>query len=170
MTLTSKLVVSLDSTLTSALDLAQGSVPLRLREVLALADGTGAGRADKIFSDRRTLAASGTESLDLAGGLTDAFGNVITFARIKALLIVAATGNTNNVVVGGAASNGFATPFGDATDKLVLRPGGLCLLTTGPADATAYAVTAATGDLLQVANSGSGTGVTYDIVLIGASA
>ncbi len=170
MSLTTKLIVGLTATLTNPLDLAQGSTPLQLREVISLADGIGAGRADKIFHDRRTLAASGSESLDLAGGLVDAYGNALTFARIKVMLIVAAAANVNNVVVGGVASLGFITPFGDATDKLVVRPGTRFLIAAGEADATAYAVTAATGDLLQVANSGAGTPVTYDIVLIGASA
>jgi len=39
----------------------------------------------------------------------------------------------------------------------------------GAADATTYAVTAGTGDLLKVANSAGGTSVTYDIVIIGSS-
>ena len=33
--------------------------------------------------------------------------------------------------------------------------------------AAGYAVTAGTGDILKVANSGAGTGVTYDIVIVG---
>lgn len=33
--------------------------------------------------------------------------------------------------------------------------------------ATGYAVTAGTADQLKVANSGAGTGVTYDIVIVG---
>jgi hypothetical protein len=43
-------------------------------------------------------------------------------------------------------------------------------IAVGTADATAYAVTATTADLLKVANSSSGTGVTYDIAVIGTSA
>jgi hypothetical protein len=72
------------------------------------------------------------------------------------------------VLAGGAAANGWATAFGDPTDKVKIKPGGtLALLAPG---ATAYPVTPATGDLLQVANSGAGTSVTYDIIVIGASA
>ena len=37
-------------------------------------------------------------------------------------------------------------------------------------DATGIAVTASTGDLITVTNSSSGTAVTYDVVIIGASA
>jgi hypothetical protein len=168
MTLTSSVGVSVAGTLTSALDLATASVPLQLSRALALANGVGANQADRIFHDRRTLAASATEDLDLAGVLLDPFGAAITFAKIRALLIAADAANTNNVLVGGASANGFVSWVGGATHTVTVRPGGLLLLTAP--DATAYAVTAATADLLKIANSAGGTGVTYDIVIIGASA
>ena len=163
------LAVSAYAELSSALDLGTGRAPQSLSRKVELANGTGAGKADRVFSDRRTLAASGTEDLDLAGVLLDAFGATITFARVKGLIIAAAAGNTNNVVVGAASSNPWATLLG-ATHTLTLRPGAFIALGTGVADPTGYAVTASTGDLLKVANSGSGTGVTYDIHIIGASA
>lgn len=167
MPLTTKIKVDLATLLTAALDLSTTSSPTRLSHQINLANGSGAGQASKLWTDRRTLAASGTEDLDLAGtALTDPFGAAISFARIKGLLIRAAAGNTNNVVVGGAASNAFINWVSDATDKIVVRPGGLLLLVAP--DATGYAVTAATGDLLTIANSGGTTGVTYDIALIGA--
>jgi len=34
-------------------------------------------------------------------------------------------------------------------------------------NATGYALTATTADLLQITNSSSGTGVTYDIIIVG---
>jgi hypothetical protein len=168
MSLTSRLVARLVASQTNSLDLADGSFPLSLSTAVDLADGTGAGQADRLFSDQRTITASGSESIDLAGSLVDAFGATLTFARIKALYVAAAAGNTNNVLVGGAGSNGFVNWVSDVSDVVVVRPGGVLLLAAP--DATAYAVTAATGDLLKIANSGSGTGVTYDIVIIGASA
>ncbi|MBX7264922.1 hypothetical protein KIF24_01875 [Micromonospora sp. Llam7] len=168
MTLTTKLAVSLAADLRSDLDLAAASVPLSWLRRVNLDDGTGAGQADRVFHDRRTLAASDSEDLDLAGVLVDALGNAVTFARVKALIVAAAAGNTNTVVVGGADSNAWATWAGADTDTVVVRPGGLLVVATS--DATAYPVTAGTGDLLAVANGGSGTPVTYDIVIIGASA
>ncbi|MDI9885315.1 hypothetical protein QMZ92_13155 [Streptomyces sp. HNM0645] len=169
MGLVSSLSVAATADLTSALDLATGTVPLQVRHAVNLSSGTGAGQADKVFSDRRTLAASATEDLDLAGVLTDAFGAAITFARIKGLIIKAAVGNTNNVVIGAAATNTWATLLG-ATHTITLRPGAALCVMADATDATGYAVTAGSGDLLKVANSGAGTSVTYDIVLIGASA
>lgn len=167
MALTSKLTLSLSADQTNALDLATGSLPLKVRDVVDLANGTGANQADRIFSDRRTIAASGTDVLDLAGVLTDAFGATITFARIKALFVSAATGNTNNVNVVQDATSG-APLFLAAGDGVPVRPGGM-FLWVAP-DATAAAVTAGSADLINVVNSGAGSTVTYDIVIIGASA
>jgi hypothetical protein len=130
-----------------------------------LSNGTGAGQANALFADTRTLAASGTEDLDLAGGLTDALGTALTFTAIKAIRVRAAAGNTNNVVITRPASNGFAGPFLAAGDGISVPPGGAALFERS--DAAGWAVTAGTADLLTITNSGAGTGVTYTIELIG---
>lgn len=168
MALDTRLHVSLVANATSPLDLVSVTAPLNFARNLLLASGTGVGQADKIFSDQRSIAASGTDDLDLAGVLTDAFNDVITFAKIKVILIAAAASNINSLVVGGAATNPFLGPFADATDRVTLLPGGL-YLHTAPG-ATAYPVTADTADLLRVANGGAGSAVKYEIVLIGTSA
>ncbi len=135
-----------------------------------LADGTGVGAANVMFAGQRTLAASTTEDLDLNGtALQDVLGVNVGLLRVKALYVAAAAGNTNNVVVGAAATNPWATLL-NATGTVTLRPGAKLLVTAGAADATTWAVTAGTGDLLKIANSGAGTSVTYDIIVIGANA
>ncbi|MFE5912085.1 hypothetical protein ACFQ6B_23790 [Streptomyces wedmorensis] len=169
MPLTSDLGVSVSGTLTKAADLSTPADRLAWRRGLHLESGTGAGKADLRFTDTRTLAASATEDLDLAGVLTDAFGAALTFVRVKGLIISAAATNTNNVIVGAATSNAWATLL-NATGTLTLRPGASVTVMTGSADATTYAVTAGTADLLKVSNSGAGSTVSYDIVIIGASA
>jgi hypothetical protein len=127
-------------------------------------DGNGAGQANKIWRATRTLVASATEELDLAGVLADSFGNVLTFASVKAIMVSAAAANTNNVIVGGAATN--AVPlFGDVTDTVAVPPGGVFAL--GSPAANGWPVTAATADKLKIANSAGSTSVTYDIVIIG---
>ncbi|MFI0897749.1 hypothetical protein [Streptomyces sp. NPDC020983] len=168
MSLTTRLAVTLNAVQVSNKDLTSVRAPIDYAKALTLASGTAAGQADLIFSDTRTLAASASETLDLAGSLVDAIGATLTFARVKGLIVYAAPGNVNDVVIGGAVSNAFVGPFADATDKIKVRPGGILAL-FAPA-ATAYPVTAGTGDLLQVANSGAGTAITYDVILIGASA
>lgn len=149
-----------------------GSVPkaqLDFQRRVQLRTGTAAGQADKLWFDERTLAASATEDLDLAGVLVDEFGATVTLARIKGLVVAAAAGNTNNVVVGAAAANPWAALLG-ATGTVTVRPGACVAACVSEGDATGYAVTAGTGDLLKVANSAGGTSVTYQIIVIGASA
>lgn len=168
MALTTTLNVSMSAVQTSAKDLGTARFPVDYAKRLILASGTAAGQADQLWSDTRTITASGTDPLDLAGSLVDALGATLTFARVKGLIVCAAAGNTNDVIVGGAASNAFINWVGDATDKVKVKPGGVfCLF--APA-ATGYPVTASTGDQLLIANSGAGTSVTYDVVIIGASA
>ncbi|GII89624.1 hypothetical protein Ssi03_76140 [Sphaerisporangium siamense] len=151
---------------TSPLDLSTVSNPLEVRKQMALAQGAGAGQADMMWSDQRTITASGTDALDLAGALPGPFGGNLTFARIKAIVLIAAAGNTNNVNLVMPASNG-APLFLAAGDGIGIRPGGM-FFWFDPS-ATGVAVTAGTGDLLNVINAGAGTPVTYDIHLVGAS-
>jgi hypothetical protein len=96
------------------------------------------------------------------GQLTGPFGTTLTFARIKGLLFKAAAANTNNVLVSRPASNGVPW-LSAAGDRSSIKPGGL-FLWVAP-DATGIAVTATTGDLITVTNSGGTTGVTYDVVI-----
>lgn len=128
--------------------------------------GTGASQVDLMFTDTRTVAASTTEDLDVAaGGLTDAFGTTFTLAELKVLIVCAASTNTNNVVLGGDANS---VPFlSAAATTISIKPGG-CFSFTDPS-AGGIAVTAGTGDIIQVANSGAGTTVTYDIIVMGSS-
>lgn len=163
--LVTSLKLLLAATLTSTNDLGNAAQPLNYNKVLSLADGTGANQARQLFSDQRALAASASENLDLAGSLTDAFGNLLALTKVKALVIIASAANTNDVLVGGHATAAASSFFGDATDVVKVKPGGMFVLTAP--DANGYAITATTADLLKIANSGAGTGVTYDIILIG---
>lgn len=165
MSLTTRFSLSIAAAIALRGDLGTIDTKAAAGKTLTLSDGTAADQASKLFADTRTIAASGTDALDLAGVLTDPLGTSLTFTKIKAIVIIAHPGNTNNVVVGGAASFAFSTPFGDATDKINIRPGGAFALFAP--DLAGYAVTASTGDILQIANSSSGTEVTYDIVLVG---
>jgi len=169
MGLKSAMAISASAQLTNAQDLGSASASTPFTRSVNLSSGTTAGKADRSFSDRRVLAASATEDLDLSGALLDALGGSAAFVRIKGLIISASSGNTNNVVVGAAGSNAWAALL-NAAGTLTLKPGATVAFMAGVGDAVGWPVTAGTGDLLKIANSGSGTGVTYDIVVIGASA
>lgn len=106
--------------------------------------------------DTRTLAASTGEDLDISGAFA-------TMTKVHAIIVRAAASNTNDVVVGNAASNGFIGPFGGATHTVKVTPGETAVLSSR----TGWTVTAATADLVHVLNGGSGTPVTYDIVVMG---
>lgn len=169
MAVTASVSVGVNGSQTTLLDLGTATFPFSASSSIPHTSGTGAGQVDLAFTDTRTLAASATENLDLAGSLTDAFGATITFARIKAIYISAAAGNTNDVQVTRPASNGV--PFLMAAgDGIALRKGAGFAWWTGAADATGVAVTAGTGDLITVTNSAGTTSVTYTVVIIGCSA
>ena len=164
-TQTSTIALNINANLSSALDLVTAKADMSKKYAFTLASGSGANQADDIFSDTRTLSASGTEDHDLAGGLTNAFGETLTFSTIKAMIFKAASGNTNDVQVSVKATNGFSTWALAASDGITLRPGGMfCIVNP---DATGMAVTASTGDLLTVTNSAGSTSVTYDMIIIG---
>lgn len=158
------LTAALSGNFTTALDLGDAKFAINIANNVQLSDGTGSGQANQFWSDTRTIAASGTENIDLAGSLVNAFGTTLTFTKIKGVYIKAASGNTNNVQLTRPASNGLPL-FLAAGDGLNILPGGTFFWACS--DNTAVAVTAGTGDLLTITNSGAGTSVTYDIAIVG---
>ncbi len=156
----------ISATATNALDQGTASFPLTLANDINMANGTTTGLADIVWGDQRTIAASGNEDLDLAGSLTGVLGGTVTIVKLKAVMVKAASGNTNNVVITRPASNGVPL-FAAASDAISVLPGGTFLWVAPGAGIT---VTAGTGDLINFSNSGAGTGVTYDVVFVGTSA
>lgn len=153
--------------LTSTVGLAETTAPVKLVRLLTLLNGDGANQARVVWSGERTLAPSASENLDLAGGgLTDPFGVAFAPVKVRAIIISAASANTNNVVVGGNANSvPFETPV---TATRAIQPAGLYVF--AQPGLAGVPVTAGTGDIVQVANSGAGTPVTYSIVIIGTGA
>lgn len=166
MPLTADIQLNVTGRQTAALDLGTASFPYALSSAVSLTNGTSAGQADRMFADTRTLTASATENLDLAGTLLDAYGATLTFVTIKAVFVKAAAANTNNVNVTMPASNGVPI-FLAAGDGIALKPGYTFAWFGSGAGVT---VTPSTGDLLTVTNGAAGTSVNYDIVIIGTSA
>lgn len=161
-----KMIVQAQKTLSG--DLGGGAFHAAVQAIQSFTDGAGAGAVNQIFGDTRTIAASANEDLDVAtgGGLVDVTGEAVAMARIKAIAIFAAAANVNNVRLTRPSSNGVPL-FLAAGDGIDIRPGG-CFLWMAP-DATGVVVTAATADLINIANSSSGSGVTYSILILGAA-
>ena len=166
MALISRITAQIDATETGTLDLGTKTAKIQAAIAIALANGTGNDQADMIWSDERTIAASGTDDLDLAGSLPGAFGNTLTFAKVKAIFVIANDANTNNVVVGAAAATQFVGPFGANTHTIAIKPGGFFAIAVPD---TGWTVGAGSSDLLRIANSSSGTSVTYRIAILGTS-
>jgi hypothetical protein len=157
------IALSIDATLIGSGDLGNPKQRVTIEELLALSAGTDAiDKANILFQDTRTIAASGNEDIDLAGALSDAFGASIAGAELVLLYVKAHSGNTNNVNVTRPASNGVPI-FLAAGDGRAVKPGNFLLIT----DESGIGITAATADLINIANSGGTTGVTYDILVIG---
>lgn len=166
MTLQTTIDVNLAALLSSALDLGAALYSPVINKRITLLSGTVSGAADLIFTDTRTVTASSTDALDLAGSLSGPVGGTLTFVKLKAILVRAAVGNANNVRINRPASNGVPL-FLAASDGIDVLPGGLFLWVGQGAGVT---VTPATGDLINIDNSGAGTSVSYDVVLVGTSA
>lgn len=141
------------------------SAQLANRAPIAFADGTGLGKVAKMHVSTRTLAASASETLDLAGGtLTDPQGQVVTFTKIKVLHVRPSASNPGTVIVGGTPANGFLGWFGSAANQIAIPPGGVLLIVDPN---TGWTVTAGTGDLLKIANGSGSASATYDIEIFG---
>lgn len=156
--------LSIVAALIGAADLGNPKAPVSVSKALTVTPGTAAlGQADILWADTRTLAASGTENLDLAGVIAGLIGGTITAAEITAIYVEADKGNTNDVQLFGAAANAFNGPLSGTTPKLTLGPSDFVMVS----NLKGWPVVAGTGDILLVANSGGTTGVTYTIALIG---
>jgi hypothetical protein len=125
---------------------------------LKYAAGAAALQCNLVYASNRTLGGA-SEDIDLAGGLTDVFGATLTFAEVK-LIGVVNTG-TATITIGAASSNAWAGLL-NATGTVTIPAGGMAMFAAS--DATGFAVTAGTGDLLKVAGT---SGQTYDLIIWG---
>ena len=161
-----QVVGKLIGSLSNALDLSTPADPLSVDFSTTFANGTGANQGNMWWHDTRTLGASASENIDLAGSLVSAFGTTITFTSIKVLYVKASSANNsaNNVNVARGSSNGFVL-FLAASDGFSLAPGAWALFVDP--NANGWAVTAGTGDILTITNSAGTNSVTYDIFIAG---
>ena len=137
-----------------------------IEKILQFTSGTNANQADIVWADERTLTASATEDLDLAGALEDAFGTTMNAAEVVAILVIANSLNTNDVVIGDATAP--VPLFGGANPTFAVKPGGFFFV-AAPGAAGLMTVGAGTSDDFKVTNGAGGTPVTYQIALLARS-
>ena len=145
MALNAQILLSILAHETSSGDISQTLRATPATYSLGLSDGTGAGQAQVVWSDARTLAGA-SETLDSAA-LTDDRGS-INLSALKAVYIR----NASTVTL--TATPATPAAFGGTHH---IRSGGVAVAVAG--DATGMA-----GGTLTVAGS---AGAAYDIILIG---
>jgi hypothetical protein len=140
----------------------KGGLPARTR---VFTHGTGNNQVNKVHFAQRTLNAATTESLDLAGGLTDYKGAAITLTALKYvyIAIVSADGakslrigpqNVANAAALGWGGVGATVYETITTDWELYQP------------YTGHTITPGTGDLFPVHNPGA-SAVTYALLVMG---
>lgn len=162
---TSQVNLQVSAQYSNTVGLQDVSAPLTVMKTISLAHGTGANQADKVYSQQYSIATGATQSIDVAGSLTDSMGVAFTPARIKAIYIGSAAANTTNLTVFGDAAH--VPFFGTVATSFTMRPGGAFLLVDP--GATGYVVTASTGDIIKIINAAGATAV-VDLVIVAASA
>lgn len=134
-------------------------IPANLAPAITFADGAGAGLANVLYQATLALSA-GVFNLDLNGVVTDPWGSSVALLRVKGILIYN-TGATSLTV--GNGTTPWVTLL-TGTGTIILPPGAFFLASTP--DATGWTVTAATGDILKFAGTGTAA---FQVIIFGAS-
>ena len=150
--------------------------PPNLTKTLTWITGTGAGKAQVVMSQLRTLAASGTETFNINNGsLEDTLGLPLTIAKVKQVFfwLLSTTDdsvngtNCTSIKIGDAAFPAFkgVAGFFDGTNP-VLRcfNGGWVAFGTPTAG---VAVAAGVSDQIKVVNEDAVNAAAYYVFLIG---
>jgi len=174
MDLATTLRVTLNCEATKTADLAGTPVSepiITLSDTLD--DGTGADQADIVYFDSGTMVASADLSLDLAGTLSDVYGDTVTAVRVKAIAVKNTSTTASVLKLGGgtgdAGTNAFASwlhrsgTSAAGSEGVLIRPGGVFLLWAP--GATGYAVTAGTGDILMLQEQ-STLAAAYELMIV----
>ena len=114
--------------------------------------GTNANQMTSFVRIVGTLTNGASVVHNLSGGVTNSFGDAITFRRVNFLTATAESGNTSAVLIGGAATDTFSAWTAATNDTISLRPGGAVMLRAP--DATGYAVDTNACNL-KLANTGT---------------
>lgn len=135
-------------------------------------DGSGDDQMQDQYVAQATVSAGvdvKEDSYDLAGGLIDVFGNTLTFATMKKLIIInRSTTAGEDLTIGGPSAGttgALVTDLfdGDSDSRLKIKAGYGFALGGGEAG---YTVTGGSADVLVVTNAGTGD-ITYDIIIAG---
>lgn len=159
-----RIKVSVDAKFLNDLDPVDAEFNASLNYILALTDGNAANKAELVYLKTDSVTASGTDSWDLAGSLTDAFGNTITCTKLKGVIVwnkSSTAGDILNVIR--PATDGAAI-FGADGDLSAIGPGGLFAWIVP--SAAAVTVTGGDTDNIDITETGGANTVSYQIMFI----
>lgn len=105
------------------------------------------------------VAASGSQSLDLASALTDIGGNALTFSTVKFILVHNRSTSASKGSTVGWSSNGV--PFISAAATSPVNPIYVWMNVNGTT------VTASTGDIILVANTDASAAADIEVLILG---
>ena len=171
MTVAAKLSAIFEASQAGTNDFGGPNFAATVQDILTLSMGTGAGQANLLFVDERTIASGANDDLDLNGtALQTVYGANIAATTLVACLIVnaprllTAPANTTNLTVGGG-TNAINTFMGGTTPTFgPIRPSGFLYFGCDAVGGMG-AITAGTADILRIANS-AGAAATYQIALL----
>lgn len=147
----------------TALGNPEASVNLALSSTLQ--NGRGANQATLLWYDAQTLAASGTENVDLVGTEETAYGDTVNFDRVKGFIVKNTSSGTDTILrVGGAGATAWFGWISANDDYIRIRPGGVAYILAP--DATAYDCSAG-NDILKLENESATETLSYEIGIIG---
>jgi hypothetical protein len=148
---------------TSQVAIGQGGFPA---VGFSLTYGTGNLQAQSWWSDKRTVAAGATDSIDLnGGGLVGPLGAAVNFTNVKVVIIAIDTPDGVKLLRVGpqGVANAAQLGFGGTGAQAYVETGTFCVL---PRPYGGWAITPATADLLPVKNP-SAVSVDYYVWVIG---
>lgn len=158
------LTVTMTGLFENSLDQVNAQYPFKVAFDDSMTDGNAADKAEVVFYNEDTVAASGTDTLDFAGGFTDAFGTTLTCTKLKALWIENRNTTAGDIIrLQRPAANGLVL-FDAASDAINIGPGGAFLWWLP--SAAGIAVTAGTGDILEIVEEGGANVNTYRIAFV----
>jgi len=129
-----------------------------------LANGEGSGQAEVVYSD--TLSGGSPYTIDVFGGITDAFGNTLSMDIIKGLLIHNRSTTTGEYIdVFGSTSVQSIGYISGNTDEIRVHPEGVLFLWSPGAVADCPTPAAGVKDEIEIV-AGAGD-PTIDIMIIG---
>ncbi len=133
----------------------------------ALGTNGAAAGVGYMYAAVLSLGAGATNTLDLAGSLKDAFGATLTFSKVKYLSIAPSNNMAvaQSVIVQPAPANGWGTWMANTTSAVRVWSGGCAVPVMCP-QTNAPAVTAGTGDLLDIINE-STNAATVTVIILG---